>query len=234
MKNGKVHIVLLATALSVGVIVVALATQTGRGQSQTFQSRSPVKSTARVTATGSSAFASAAERNTALRNELTWTFGGKQQRGWYLYDRLIRRTLDTQDESGSADFAAALARWQKRMGLTPDGVLDEDTMIAMIGHWQSTRLKDRTPAQPAQLVMSSSSEFYDPERLGELRQIERETYTAYKRMLAAAIADPKLKLTVTTKGELAPTEKYFKVVSAFRSREYQDQLRRKSPNAGSA
>src|SRR5437870_13375810 len=57
---------------------------------------------------------------------------------------------------------------------------------------------------------------------------------AYKRMLAAAIADPSLNLAHTTEGELAATEKYFKIVSAFRSREYQDQLRRQSPNAGSA
>jgi LAS superfamily LD-carboxypeptidase LdcB len=79
-----------------------------------------------------------------------------------------------------------------------------------------------------------ASEFYDPERLVELRQIERETYAAYKKMLAAAAEDETLKLTITTTGELAPSEKYFKVISAFRSREYQEQLRRKSPNAGSA
>jgi LAS superfamily LD-carboxypeptidase LdcB len=42
-------------------------------------------------------------------------------------------------------------------------------------------------------------------------------------MIAAAAEDPSLMLG-----------QYFKIVSAFRSREYQDELRRKSPNAGSA
>ncbi|MCA1593525.1 MAG: M15 family metallopeptidase, partial [Acidobacteria bacterium] len=35
-------------------------------------------------------------------------------------------------------------------------------------------------------------------------------------------------------GELAPSEKYLKIVSSFRSREYQEHLRRQSPNSGRA
>jgi LAS superfamily LD-carboxypeptidase LdcB len=53
-------------------------------------------------------------------------------------------------------------------------------------------------------------------------------------MVAAAVADPTLNLKQTTSAELAPAEKFFKIISAFRSREYQEELRRKSPNAGSA
>jgi LAS superfamily LD-carboxypeptidase LdcB len=53
-------------------------------------------------------------------------------------------------------------------------------------------------------------------------------------MVAAAIADPTLNLAHTPDGELAATEKFLKILSAFRSREYQDQLRRQSPGAGSA
>jgi LAS superfamily LD-carboxypeptidase LdcB len=53
-------------------------------------------------------------------------------------------------------------------------------------------------------------------------------------MLAAAVADPSLKLAVTKEGALAPEEKFLKLVSSFRSREYQEQLRRRSPNAGRA
>jgi LAS superfamily LD-carboxypeptidase LdcB len=55
-----------------------------------------------------------------------------------------------------------------------------------------------------------------------MRQVERNTYEAYQRMMAAAADD------------LKPKGQYLKIVSAFRSREYQDELRRKSPNAGSA
>jgi uncharacterized protein YcbK (DUF882 family) len=113
-------------------------------------------------------------------------------------------------------------------------VLDEDALMAMVSDWQSNRLKDRTVAMSDQLVTVPPANFYDPERLEDLRRVERNTYEAYKRMVAAAIADPTLKLARTNSGELAPAEKYFKIVSAFRSPAYQEQLRRESPNAGSA
>ena len=106
--------------------------------------------------------------------------------------------------------------------------------MAMVSQWQSNRLKNRTPAEPNQLLTAPSADFYDPLRAAELRQVERSTFAAYKQMVAAAIADRKLKLARTASGELAPAEKYLKIISAFRSREYQDQLRRESPNAGSA
>ena len=62
-------------------------------------------------------------------------------------------------------------------------------------------------------------------RPDELRQVERETYAAYKCMIAAAAADPLLGLVLGEDGELAPTEKYLKSLSSFRTREYQDRLR---------
>jgi len=241
MKNDRVQFLTIMAALAVVAAVLSFGSRSVSGQSQTPKTESPVKPTVLITdhttpATrkASSPFAAAAERNAALKNDLTWTFGGKQQRGWLLYDLLIRQTLDTQDDPATADFAAALAVWQKKVGLSPNGVLDEESLMAMVSHWQSKRLKNRTYAEPDRLVMPESSEFYDPTRLAELRQVERSTYAAYKRMVAAAIADPTLNLSHTEPDHLAPTEKYFKIISAFRSREYQDRLRRQSPNAGSA
>ncbi|HEX6717110.1 MAG TPA: D-alanyl-D-alanine carboxypeptidase family protein, partial [Pyrinomonadaceae bacterium] len=178
-----------------------------------------------IASASASSFATAATTNATLRNDLTWTFGGKQQRGWYLYDLLITKTLNTQHEATTSDFAAALASWQKKRGLSADGVLDEDVLMSLVSQWQSNRLKDRAYATPDQLMIAPTSDFYDPSRPDELRQVERKTYTAYKEMIAAALADPELKLE---------GHKYFKIVSAFRSREYQDNLRKKSPNAGSA
>jgi hypothetical protein len=195
------------------------------------QARSASGSTSR---SSSPAFVEAATQNTQLRNELTWTFGGKQQRGWYLYDLLISKTLNTQDEPGTSDFAAAIASWQKRNRLTSDGVLDQDAFMRMVSLWQGDRLKQRGYPDPSQLVTASPGEFYDPGRAADLRQVERNTYEAYKRMIAAAIADPGLNLSNTGPDQLAPKEKYFKIISSFRSREYQDELRRRSPNAGSA
>src|ERR1041384_8864431 len=70
----------------------------------------------------SSAFTAAVAQNVTLRNELAWTFGGKQQRGWYLYDLLIGKTLNIQHATISNDFADALTGWQKKRGLRADGV----------------------------------------------------------------------------------------------------------------
>ena len=165
---------------------------------------------------------------------MIWSFGKKGQRGWYLYDLLIGQTLNISQDASSSDFASAIAGWQKQKGLSPNGVLDEDSWLALVMQWQANRLKDKTPATPDQLVTAPTSDFYDPARLDELRQVERKTYAAYKAMLAAAIADPTLKLAHTSATELAPEEKFFKIISSFRSREYQEKLRRESPNAGSA
>ncbi|HKV36579.1 MAG TPA: D-alanyl-D-alanine carboxypeptidase family protein [Pyrinomonadaceae bacterium] len=243
MKNGKVHVVTIVVVLVAVVTFVSLsARSSSRGVVVQSKTESTVKPTSRVTdrttstsaKASTAAFAAAASQNAALRNELTWTFGGKQQRGWSLYELLINKTLKTQEDAATSDFASAVAAWQKRSGLSADGVIDEDALMRFVSQWQSNRLKVRTAATPDQLLTAPATDFFDPSRAEELRQVERNTYAAYKRMIAAALADPALKLARSSAGELAPGEKYFKIISAFRSREYQDELRRRSPNAGSA
>jgi LAS superfamily LD-carboxypeptidase LdcB len=176
----------------------------------------------------------AVSRNLLLSNDLSWTFGSKPQRGWYLYTPLISRLLNTKNTVGSIGFAQSLATWQKKMGLQSTGVLDDQTLYEIIKVWQSARLKDREVASPDRLVTVPISEFYDPTRAEELRKVERTTYAAYKKMVAAAVADRSLGLARGAHGELAAGEKFLKIISAFRSREYQDKLRRESPNSGSA
>lgn len=180
------------------------------------------------------AFALATLRNTALETNLDWHFGGKAQRGWRLYVPLIRRLIGTDKAVNTSEFALALARWQELAGLTPSGSLDADTWYAMVSTWQSRRIKERIYPQPDQVVIVPASYFYDQERLGDLRKVELQAYAAYKRMIAAAAADPSLGLSVNSSGELAPEEKRLKIISAFRTREYQEQLRRQSPHSGRA
>ena len=175
----------------------------------------------------------AAERNGVLKGELRWTFGGKQQRGWVIYVPLIQRLIDTDEAATTSGFAARLARWQKSVGLAGSGVLDEGALMRMISTWQGRRLKDRTYPQPAQLFTVPRAEFYDSSRADDLRQVERQTYAAYKRMVAAAAGESSLQLA-TKGGELAASEKYLKIISAFRSKEYQDRLRKQEPGAGRA
>lgn len=249
MQTRRFRIVQVFAVVGFVAIVASLATLSGRGQSpaakteqQSPKIESLVKPTVLTTersAANASAvtiapFASAAAQNSLLRNDLIWEFGRKGQRGWYLYDLLIGKTLNISRGASTGDFASAIAGWQKQKGLSANGVLDENSWMALVMQWQANRLKDKTPATPDQLLIAPTSDFYDPSRLDELRQVERNTYAAYKAMLAAAIADPTLMLAHTSATELAPAEKFLKIISSFRSREYQEKLRRESPNAGSA
>ena len=205
--------------LQIAVIVTALAVAASAQSPRPARKTSAVNTSSTAT---TSAYAAAATTNVTLRNDLTWTFGGKQQRGWYLYDLLIGKTLNTKHDPITADFAASVASWQKRRGIQADAILDQDALMAMVSQWQGNRLKNRTSATPDHLLTAPPSDFYDPSRADELRQVERNTYAAYKEMIAAADNDLKL------------TGSYLKIISSFRSREYQEGLRRKSPNAGSA
>jgi len=182
----------------------------------------------------SSVLALAAIQNQSLQTNLNWLFGGKQQKGWYLYTPLISRLLETNEKPDTEGFASALSNWQHRFNLSVNGVLDEQSLYAMVAEWQGQRIKDRTVASQDQLLTAPIADFYDPTREDQLRQVEKNTYAAYQKMIRAAVADRSLGLAVDKDGHLAASEKYLKIVSAFRSREYQDQLRQKSPNAGRA
>ena len=176
----------------------------------------------------------AARQNASLVKDLNWTFGSKPQRGWYIYLPLIKKLIKTKDDPASPKFAAAVARWQEKSGRSASGVLDDETLYAMIGVWQTARIKNRTVATPDQLLTAPISDFYDVTRALELRQVERRTYAAYRKLVAAAIADRSLGLAHTKRDELAPDEKFLKIVSAFRSPAYQEKLRRASPSSGTA
>jgi hypothetical protein len=247
MKRFTFHLAAVLITVATFVTVTLLDAGTSRGQSQSSIRTSDeaavgtyVKPTARIRAKSTEAaiesttFGAATSSNRRLRSELDWTFGGKPQRGWHLYTLLISRLLDTEHDVESEGFASALARWQENAGLSPTGVLDDVSLYSMISKWQGSRLKERVYPQPDQLITAPASDFYHPTRPEELRQVERETYAAYKRLVAAAANDASLGLARTADGQLAPAERYLRIISAFRSREYQEQLRRQSPHSGRA
>ena len=247
MKQKKTQLAVFAVVLAGLVTFAMLFAVGGRGQSQAGARSAAgaaaqplvVEKRADVAAAApekkdSSLFAEAAARNTALKYELSWAFGGKQQRGWYLYTPLISQMLEMDGEAAGPEFASALSRWQAAAGLRPTGVLDGETLYHMVSTWQGARLKNKEYATPDRLLQAPPSDFYDPTRADALRQVERQTYAAYKRMVAAAAADPSLGLKVTAEGELAPEEKFLKIVSSFRSREHQASLRAQSPGSGRA
>ena len=180
------------------------------------------------------AFVKAASENAHLRDSLTWDFGGRTQTGWNIYSALIEQTIGTDGEPDSPAFAQALSAWQRKSGIEPTGILDAITIKALIAKWQSQRLGRSEYPAPDRLLTAPISDFYDPTRDIALLGVEKETYAAYKRMVAAATKDLGKDLKLTQKGDLAPHEKFFRIISAFRSREYQEQLRRQQPQSGRA
>src|SRR5262249_41685929 len=177
----------------------------------------------------------AAAVNLQLSKDLNWMFGSKAQHGWAIYVPLICREIATDADVQSAEFAQAVARWQRQNGLAPSGIIDSSTWSAMVRDFQSRRIKDRGYPQPDQMVTAPASEFYDPERPQELRQVQRDAYQSYKRMLAAAATDLQLGAPLDgTAASSVASNQYLRIISAFRSREYQDQLRKQSPKSGRA
>jgi hypothetical protein len=180
------------------------------------------------------AFDAASVTNISLRTALEWNFGGKNQRGWSLYTPLIGHLIGSGFDAATSEFAMRLSQWQRANGLEPTGVLNRETWAQMVSTFQSGRAKARHNPGPSQLITFPVSDCYDPTRDEELRSVDRETFAAYKRMVAAAAADSSLGLRVDGGGQLASDEKLLKIVSAFRSREYQQRLRQQSPNSGRA
>jgi len=176
--------------------------------------------------------ATATARNAEFKNTLEWDFGAKRQRGWYLYTPLIRHTIGTEADSETPEFVRAIAVWQQKSGLSPTGIIDRDTLYRMIEFWQSRRLNSSVLPAPEDLLTAPIADFYDPNRGIELLKIERETHKAYKKMVAAAAIE--LKLKTDKNGELSADEKFLRIISAFRSREYQAKLRAASPQSGRA
>jgi len=174
----------------------------------------------------------AAFENTRLKNALVWTFGAKPQSGWYIYVPLIQQTIGTEAEAETPEFAQAVSVWQQKSGLSSSGRIDVETLLKMVEWWQARRFKSSAYPSEKELLNAPIDDFYDGSRDAALLQVERETYDAYKKMIAAAAKELKLKTTKT--GELAPDEKYLRIISAFRSREYQEKLRRESPHSGRA
>jgi len=176
----------------------------------------------KTASTTMTAFNAAAAENALFKNALAWTFGAKPQRGWQIYVPLIQHTVGSDKAPETSEFAVAVAAWQQKSGLAPTGKIDAETLLKMVGWWQARRLNSSRYPSDEELVAAPITDFYDPARSPELLKVERQTYAAYKKMVAAAAKD--LNLKQTRPGELAPEEKFLRIVSAFRSREYQAKL----------
>lgn len=188
----------------------------------------------RIKAADALRFSAAASANAASRDTLAWPFGGKNQIGWSIYVPLIANTVGTDAGPNTPEFAASLAAWQANRGIQSTGILDVSTLESLRSLWQSQRLGRSGVPSEDRLLTAPIFDFYDPTRGPDLLKLERETYTAYRKMIAAASKDLGGSIKFTKTGELAEGEKFLRIVSAFRSPEYQQQLRQQSPGSGRA
>lgn len=179
-------------------------------------------------------FQAAALQNEKLQFSLSWKLSKRSQKGWYLYVPLIQQTINTSALADEPEFAAAVFQWQKANGLRADGIIDQKTLFSLIKYWQSRRIRPIVLAKEDQLLTAPIKNFYDPTRAIELLKVEKETFTAYKKMIAAAINDKSLGLKVDKEGNLSEEEKFLKMISTYRSPEYQAAIRKREPNASRA
>lgn len=183
--------------------------------------------------------ANAAERNRISSVELSWVFGGRPQQGWVLYIPLICEAIGVDAEIESDAFTEALARWQGRSNLPQTGIMDSESWHTLMTELQSRRIKSHECPAKENMVVAPASDFYDSERPPELRRVERAGYSAYRSLIDKAVRDGLVHFEGTQvegarAGVIEQPPKYLKIISSFRSREYQDQLRKSAPRAGRA
>ena len=181
-----------------------------------------------VTSTGSNremSYRKAAQKNAVLMNNLSWKWG-RPQKGWNLYIPLISKTLETQADAGSMEFASAVADWQRKSGIRVDGVINQKTLFSFIEHWQSKRIRPIYEAREDDLLTAPISDFYDPTREERLLKVDKRAYEAFKRMVADA--GEQFDRDEGKSGIFGP---YLSIVSSYRSPAYQRELRRKDPKA---
>src|SRR5215207_6068451 len=215
MKKQFILLAIFFVLFSVGSFVYSIGLPAVFGQAKTVTERPLVVKTAsasRSEASESKAFIAAAAANAASLDGLGWPFGGKSQTGWAIYVPLIAHTIGAEPDAESAEFASNLSYWQEANGLPATGVIDTATMQAFAGHWQSQRLGKKAPAD-RQLMSAPIEDFWDAGRDPNMLQLERDTFAAYKRMIAAASKDLGKQLRFSANGELAPGEKFLRIVS---------------------
>ena len=128
---------------------------------------------------------------------LAWAPFGRAETGWAVYAPRIAREIETPCDVATPGFAAALGRWQGRHRLSPTGVFDPLTFVAMKARWQGARpfvhIDGRTacppPPPPDRLATAGGRESF----AGKTIQLRAGALAAYRAMVGAARHDPALR-----------------------------------------
>ena len=156
----------------------------------------------------------------SLRNAETLTDAplapfGRPEQGWQIYAPQVAAAIGTRCAPHTPRFAASLARWQARHGLSPSGAVTEGTLAALKARWQKARPfianfepgSCPPPAPEHRLADLRPSEGW----MGKEVQLERQALASLRRMVAdARAADPRI----------ARDRHMLTVVSAYRSPAY--------------
>ncbi len=139
----------------------------------------------------------AARANAATLVSLAWAPFGRAEAGWATYAPLIGHEIATACAPDTPGFAAALADWQARQSLAPDGVMTATVFARLKGIVQTRRAFVRLsaqgvcPAPPAEstLAWATPAEGYSDKAI----QLRPGALAAYRAMAAAARAeDPRI------------------------------------------
>jgi zinc D-Ala-D-Ala carboxypeptidase len=213
----------LACALFGSGIYAATDSNATAQETFTVSAAAPAKEEKRPTvASAAVAAASAGLKMPAnkLARDIEWQFGGKTQRGWYLYTSLIQTMVGTDADPDSSEFSSAVATWKKNTGMTPTPDVDTTTWLSMMTRLQKARRGDSAQPPVDELVQTPAALWLYPDRPAALRNVRRDAFEAYERMVADARAEL---------GNQAHPD-HFKLVSGHRSADYQKQLRANAGN----
>jgi hypothetical protein len=131
----------------------------------------------------------AAAANGASLDVLAWAPFGRAETGWQAYVPLVQHEAATACPPDSEGFAAALAAWQARQGLAPDGTFTEALFAGLKAAVQARRpfvgviAAGRCPETPDVIAAVSPQE-----GLGKPAWLRPGALAAYRRMVAAARA----------------------------------------------
>lgn len=164
---------------------------------------------------GGAQWQAAAHANAQSLYEMEWSPFGRAEWGWGTYLPLVRREIATTCRPGQPGFAVALSEFQRRHGLTANGVFDAATFQVFRGVWQ-----ERRPFVMARVA----GECPDPPPIRELgyllpeeehanrltRLARRDALDSYREMVAAARAEVP---------EIAADPELLQIFSAFRDPE---------------
>lgn len=125
---------------------------------------------------------------------LEWSPFAAEEWGWVTYVPLLQKEIGTDCEPNTPDFAAALAAFQSRYGLTVTGMFDRATFDVLRGVLQErrpfvmARVRGECPDPPPLRLLG----YLEPpeEHADRLtRLLRRDVLDAYRQMVSAARAE---------------------------------------------